>query len=423
MTTAARRIDSPQPPPISGRFDVARVRADFPILETQVHGKPLVYLDNAATSQKPRAVIDAIVHYYQGTNANVHRGVHYLSETATEDYEAARRTAQQFLNAPHIHEIIFVRGTTEGINLVAQTFGRVQIGSGDEVLITAMEHHSNIVPWQILCDERGAKLRVAPINDAGELLLDEFAKLLGQRTKLAAVTHVSNALGSINPLKRMIELAHSHNVPVLVDGAQAVPHMKVDVQDLDCDFYTFSGHKVYAPTGIGVLYGKTALLESMPPYQGGGDMISSVTFDKTTYNKLPYKFEAGTPDIAGVIGLGAALRYVTGLGIENIGAHEHDLLEYATAKLSAIPGVRLIGTAKEKAAVVSFVMEGIHPHDIGTILDQQGIAIRTGHHCSQPIMDRFGIPATARASFAVYNTRGEIDVLAQGIQKVKEVFA
>jgi cysteine desulfurase/selenocysteine lyase len=418
MTTAAPKLHSA---PVG--FDVERVRADFPILATQVHGKPLVYLDNAATSQKPRAVIGAIMRYYEGTNANVHRGVHHLSEAATEDYEGARRTVQQFIHAPHIHEVIFVRGTTEGINLVAHTFGRSRIGAGDEILITAMEHHSNIVPWQILCQERGAKLRVAPINDNGELLLDEFAKLLGPRTKLAAVTHVSNALGSINPLQRMVELAHSHNVPVLVDGAQAVPHLKVDVQALDCDFYTFSGHKVYAPTGIGVLYGKTALLEAMPPYQGGGDMISSVTFERTTYNKLPYKFEAGTPDIAGVIGLGAALDYVQSLGIENIGTHEHDLLEYATERLSAIPDLRLIGTAKEKAAVVSFVVEGVHPHDIGTILDQQGIAIRTGHHCSQPIMERFGIPATARASFAAYNTRSEIDALVVGIEKVKEVFA
>ena len=422
MTTAAGRIDSP-PDSVTDSIDVARVRADFPILETMVHGKPLVYLDNAATSQKPRAVIDAIMRYYQGTNANVHRGVHYLSETATENYEGARKIAQQFINAAHSREIIFVRGTTEGINLVAQTLGRTRIGAGDEILITAMEHHSNIVPWQILCEEKGAKLRVAPINDNGELLLDEYAKLFSPKTKLVAVTHVSNALGTINPLKRMVELAHAHNVPVLVDGAQAVPHIRVDVQALDCDFYTFSGHKVYAPTGIGVLYGKTALLESMPPYQGGGDMIRSVTFEHTTYNKLPYKFEAGTPDIAGVIGLGAALTYVENLGIENIGAHEHDLLEYATARLSAIPGVRIIGTAKEKASVVSFVIEGVHPHDIGTILDQQGIAIRTGHHCSQPIMERFGIPATARASFAVYNTREEIDALAGGIQKVKEVFA
>jgi cysteine desulfurase/selenocysteine lyase len=422
MTTAARKLDSLSGP-AADPIDVARVRADFPILETKVHGKPLVYLDNAATSQKPKAVIDAIVNYYQGTNANVHRGVHYLSETATEDYEGARETARRFINAAHAHEIIFVRGTTEGINLVAQTFGRAQIGAGDEVLITAMEHHSNIVPWQILCQERGAKLRVAPINDGGELLLDEYTKLLGPKTKLVAVTHVSNALGTINPLKRMVELAHAQEIPVLVDGAQAVPHIKVDVQALDCDFYTFSGHKVYGPTGIGVLYGRTSVLESMPPYQGGGDMISSVTFDKTTYNKLPYKFEAGTPDIAGVIGLGAALNYVTALGIENIGAHEHDLLEYATAKIMALPDVRIIGTAEEKASVVSFVIHNIHPHDIGTILDQQGIAIRTGHHCSQPIMERFGIPATARASFAVYNTRAEIDALVAGIQKVKEVFA
>jgi cysteine desulfurase/selenocysteine lyase len=424
MTTAAQRIDTHQHTVrAGGGLDVKQVRADFPILQQTVHGKPLVYLDNAATSQKPRAVIDTIVRYYEGTNANIHRGVHFLAEKATEEYEAARLTVQEFINAAHSREIVFVRGTTEGINLVAQTFGRANIQSGDEVLITAMEHHSNIVPWQILCDEKGAKLRVAPINDEGELLLEEFADLLGPRTKLAAVTHVSNALGTINPLKRMVELAHSRNVPVLVDGAQAVPHMKVDVQALDCDFYTFSGHKVYGPTGIGVLYGKAVLLQAMPPYQGGGDMISSVTFDKTIYNKLPYKFEAGTPDIAGVIGLGAALAYVNGLGIENIGAHEHDLLVYATEALSAIPGVRVIGTAKDKAAVVSFVIEGIHPHDIGTILDQEGIAIRTGHHCSQPIMERFGIPATARASFAVYNTRQEVDALIRGIGKVREVFA
>jgi cysteine desulfurase/selenocysteine lyase len=422
MTTAARKLDSP-PRPANDPIDVERVRADFPILETQVHGKPLVYLDNAATSQKPKAVIDAIVNYYQGTNANVHRGVHHLSETATEDYEGAREIVRKFINAAHTHEIIFVRGTTEGINLVAQTFGRAHIGAGDEILITAMEHHSNIVPWQILCEERGAKLRVAPINDGGELQLADYAALLGPKTKLVAVTHVSNALGTINPLKRMVELAHAQKIPVLVDGAQAVPHIKVDVRALDCDFYTFSGHKVYGPTGIGVLYGKTSILESMPPYQGGGDMISSVTFEKTSYNKLPYKFEAGTPDIAGVIGLGAALEYVNSLGIENIGAHEHDLLEYATAKIMAIPDVRIIGTAEEKASVISFVIHNIHPHDIGTILDQQGIAIRTGHHCSQPIMERFGIPATARASFAVYNTRAEIDALVAGIQKVKEVFA
>lgn len=434
MTTAARKIepDGRLAPPLKDSsslgidpsgLDINKIRADFPILERTIRGKPLVYLDNAATSQKPRAVIDAITRYYEGTNSNIHRGVHFLSEHATEQYEAARRTAQAFVNAAHAHEIIFVRGTTEGINLVAHTYGRSNIGDGDEIIVTAMEHHSNIVPWQILCEERRAQLCVAPINDRGELLLDEFAALIGPRTKLVAVTHVSNALGTINPIRRIVELAHARNVPVLVDGAQAVPHMKVDVQALDCDFYTFSGHKIYGPTGIGVLYGKTKLLDAMPPYQGGGDMISSVTFERTTYNKLPYKFEAGTPDIAGVIGLGAALEYVNALGIGNIGAHEHDLLEYATETVSVIPGVRLIGTAKEKAGVLSFVIEGIHPHDIGTILDQEGIAIRTGHHCSQPIMERYGIPATARASFAVYNTREEVDALVRGIGKVKEVFA
>jgi cysteine desulfurase/selenocysteine lyase len=433
MSTAANKVDARTQTLPRGRdgglqtragaLDIEKIRVDFPILHQTVHGKPLVYLDNAATSQKPRAVIDAITRYYEGTNSNIHRGVHFLSEHATAEYETARQTAQKFINAARAHEIIFVRGTTEGINLVAQTFGRAQIHQGDEVLITAMEHHSNIVPWQILCDERGAKLRVAPINDRGELLLDEFARLLGPRTKLAAFTHVSNALGTINPVKQMIELAHGKNILVLIDGAQAAPHIAVDVQALDCDFYTFSGHKVYGPTGIGVLYGKSALLEAMPPYQGGGDMISSVTFEKTTYNKLPYKFEAGTPDIAGVIGLGAALDYVNGLGIENIAAHEHELLTYATEKISAVPGVSLIGTAKERAGVISFVVEGVHPHDVGTILDQEGIAIRTGHHCSQPVMERFGIPATARASFAVYNTFGEIDALVRGIGKVREVFA
>jgi cysteine desulfurase/selenocysteine lyase len=427
MTTAARKLDTesrpgPAPETASG-LDVEKIRADFPILRLTVHGKPLVYLDNAATSQKPRAVIDAITRYYEGTNANIHRGVHFLSEHATGEYEAARGKVKKFLNAAHAHEIIFVRGTTEGINLVAYTYGRAHIKTGDEVLVTAMEHHSDIVPWQILCDEKGAKLRVAPINDKGELLMGEFADLLGARTKLVAISHVSNALGTINPIRRIVELAHRHNVPVLVDGAQAVPHMQVDVQALDCDFYTFSGHKVYGPTGIGVLYGKSALLDAMPPYQGGGDMISSVTFEKTTYNKLPYKFEAGTPDIAGVIGLGAAITYVHEIGIHNIAAHEHDLLTYATEVVSAIPGLRLIGTAKEKAGVLSFVLEGIHPHDIGTILDQEGIAIRTGHHCSQPVMDRFSIPATARASFAVYNTREEVDALVRGIKKVQEVFA
>jgi cysteine desulfurase/selenocysteine lyase len=425
MSIAAKTVPpSPSTSPISkDRFDVERVRADFPILQQKVRGKPLVYLDNAATSQKPRAVIEAISRYYEGTNANIHRGVHFLSEHATEEYEAVRGIARKFLNAADSREIIFVRGTTEGINLVAQSFGRAHVQAGDEILITDMEHHSNIVPWQILCDERGAKLRVAPINDAGELILDEFANLLGPRTKLVAITHVSNALGTINPIRRIVEMAHSRNVPVLVDGAQAVPHLKVDVQALDCDFYAFSGHKVYGPTGIGVLYGKAALLEAMPPYQGGGDMIASVSFEKTIYNKLPYKFEAGTPDIAGVIGLGAALEYVNGLGIENVGAYENEVMAYATAAVSAVPGIRLIGTAREKASVLSFVLDNVHPHDIGTILDQEGIAIRTGHHCSQPVMKRFGVAATARASFALYNTKEEADALVRGIEKVREVFA
>jgi cysteine desulfurase / selenocysteine lyase len=332
-------------------------------------------------------------------------------------------TAQKFINAESPTEIIFVRGTTEGINLVAQTFGRANIHAGDEIIVTDMEHHSDIVPWQLLCEDRGAKLRVVPINDRGELILEEYAKLLGPKTKLVCVTHVSNALGTINPVRKIVDMAHSHGIPVLVDGAQAVPHLKVDVQALDCDFYSFSGHKVYGPTGIGVLYGKKALLEAMPPYQGGGDMILSVTFEKTTYNRLPYKFEAGTPDIAGVIGLGAALEYVGGLGIENIGAYEHELLDYATAAVSSIPGLKIIGTAREKAGVLSFTLENIHPHDIGTILDREGIAIRTGHHCSQPVMKRFGVDSTARASFAMYNTKQEVDALVRGIEKVREVFA
>jgi len=402
-------------------LDVQAIRAEFPILQRTVRGKPLVYLDNAATSQKPRFVLDAIARYYEDENANIHRGVHYLSERATADYENVRVRVQGFLGAAKPAEIIFVRGTTEAINLVAQTYGRTHVGPGDEVLITAMEHHSNIVPWQMLCAEKNARLRVAPINDRGELILDEFENLLGPRTRIAAFTHVSNALGSINPVKRMAEMAHRRKIPVLVDGAQAVPHMSVDVQAIDCDFYAFSGHKVYGPTGIGVLYGREALLDAMPPYQGGGDMISSVTFEKTTYNKLPYKFEAGTPDIAGVIGLGAAIDYVTDVGMDAIEAYEHDLLAYATETLSAIPGVRLIGTAHEKAGVLSFVLHDVHPHDIGTILDQEGIAIRTGHHCSQPVMDRFDIPATARASLAIYNTREDIDALAKGIERVREV--
>jgi cysteine desulfurase / selenocysteine lyase len=404
-------------------FDVERTRADFPLLQQKVHGKPLVYLDSAATSQKPHAVIEAISRYYEGTNSNVHRGVHYLSEQATNEYEAVRTTAQKFLNAASSKEIIFVRGTTEGINLVAQSYGRANVQASDEILITGMEHHSNIVPWQLLCEERGAALRVAPINDTGELDVDAFSKMIGPQTKLVAVTHVSNALGTVNPIRRMVEVAHSFNVPVLVDGAQAVPHMKADVQALACDFYTFSGHKVYGPTGIGVLYGKAALLDKMPPYQGGGDMIMSVTFEKTVYNRLPYKFEAGTPDIAGVIGLGAALDYVTNLGIENIGAHESELLRYATSAVSSIPGLRVIGTANDKASVLSFTMQDVHPHDIGTILDQEGIAIRTGHHCSQPVMQHFGVEATARASFGLYNTKEEVDALVRGIERVREVFA
>jgi cysteine desulfurase / selenocysteine lyase len=407
----------------SGGYNVERVRGDFPILREKIHGKPLVYLDNAATTQKPQIVIDRLARYYEQENANIHRGVHLLAERATEEYEAARKTAQEFLNAARAEEVIFVRGATEAINLVAQTYGRTHVGAGDEILITGMEHHSNIVPWQILCEEKKARLRVAPINDRGELLLDEFERLLGAQTKLVAVTHVSNALGTVNPVRQMIEMAHGRKIPVLVDGAQAAPHLKVDVQALDCDFYAFSGHKVYGPTGIGVLYGKSALLEAMPPYQGGGDMISSVTYEKTIYNKLPYKFEAGTPNIAGVIGLGAALTYVKSLGVDKIAAHEDKLLEYATRTISAIPDIRLIGTAKEKAGVLSFVLGDIHAHDVGTILDQEGIAIRTGHHCSQPVMQRFGVPATARASFGLYNTREEVDALAGGIRKVREVFA
>ena len=404
------------------RYDVERVRRDFPILSREVNGKRLVYLDNAATSQKPRAVIDALVRYYEQENANIHRGVHYLSQHATEEYERARKTVQEFLKAQDVSEIIFVRSATEAINLVAQTYGRRHVGSGDEVLVTAMEHHSNIVPWQILCEEKGATLRVAPMNEQGELMLEEFGDLLTARTKLVAAPHVSNALGTINPIERMVQMAHSRNIPVLVDGAQAVPHMAVDVQSLDCDFYAFSGHKVFGPTGIGILYGKSRLLETMPPYQGGGDMISSVTFEKTLYNKLPYKFEAGTPNIEGAIGLGAALEYLMNLGLDGVAAHEHDLLAFGTERISALPGVRLVGTAKEKASVLSFIMENVHPHDVGTILDQEGIAVRTGHHCAQPVMDRFGIPATTRASFALYNTREEVDALVRGIEKVREVF-
>ena len=426
MSTATNNLSQEFHPSMASAttpYSVEEVRRDFPILRQQVHGHPLVYLDNAATSQKPRAVIDSISRYYENGNANIHRGVHFLSEHATEEHEAARRTVQRFLNAADKREIIFVRSATEGINLVAQTYGRKHVAAGDEVLISAMEHHSNIVPWQILCEEKGARLRVIPINDRGELQIEDLPKVLTPRTKILAITHVSNALGTIVPLRKVIAIAHQHNVPVVVDGAQAAPHIRIDVQDLDADFYALSGHKVYGPTGIGVLYGKLVLLEAMPPYQGGGDMIRSVTFEKTLYNDLPYKFEAGTPNIGGAIGLGAAIDYIERLGIDNIAAHEHDLLTYATESLLAIDGVHIIGTAADKAAVISFIIDGIHPHDIGTILDREGIAVRTGHHCAQPVMQRFKIPATARASFALYNTREEIDALVKGIYKVKEVFA
>ena len=404
-------------------LDVAKIRADFPILKQLIHGKPLVYLDNAATSQKPQAVIDSLVQYYTTTNANVHRGVHTLSQQATEDYEGARAKVRQFIGAAEDREIIFVRGTTEGINLVAQTYGRQNIGPGDEIIVSNMEHHSNIVPWQMLCEEKGARLRVVPINDDGELLLDEYEKLLGPRTKLVSMVHQSNSLGTILPVEQIIAMAHSHGVPVLLDGAQSVPHLPVNVQQLGCDFLVFSGHKLYGPTGIGVLYGKAELLEAMPPFQGGGEMIKSVTFEKTIYNDLPNKFEAGTPNIAGAIALGAAIDYVTELGIDQIQAYEHELLEYGTQALSDISSLRIIGTAAEKAGVLSFVMDGVHPHDIGTILDTEGVAIRTGHHCTQPLMERFQIPATARASLAFYNTREDIDALVKAIDRVIEVFS
>jgi cysteine desulfurase/selenocysteine lyase len=403
-------------------FDVERIRQDFPFLRQQVHGKPLVYLDNAATTQKPKVVIDTITHYYLAENSNVHRGIHFLSEQATQAFEGARAKVARFLNASDAREIIFVRGATEGINLVAQSYGRMCLKAGDEIIISAMEHHSNIVPWQILCEETGAVLRVVPINDDGEMLVDEYEKLLNARTRFVSVVHVSNALGTINPVKQIIEMAHSRGVSVLIDGAQAAPHVPVDVRELDCDFYVFSGHKLFGPTGVGIVYGKADLLEAMPPYQGGGDMILSVTFEKTLYNVVPYKFEAGTPHIEGVIGLGAAIDYLNGIGLERIAAYEQELLVYATEALSAIPGVKIIGTAKAKASVLSFVLDGVHAHDVGTILDQEGIAIRTGHHCAMPVMQRFGVPATARASLAFYNTREEIDALARSIYKVKEIF-
>jgi cysteine desulfurase/selenocysteine lyase len=402
--------------------DVVRWRTDFPILESYVHERPLVYLDNAATTQKPYDVIEAEAYYYRHDNANVHRGVHTLSQRATEAYEAARGKVQRFINAASPSEIIFLRGTTEAINLVAQSYGRSRLREGDEIVISAMEHHSNIVPWQMLCQQTGCRLKVIPINDAGEIQLDAYQRLLGPRTRLVALSHVSNALGTVNPVRAMIEWAHEIDVPVLLDGAQAIAHVPVDVQSLDCDFYAFSGHKIYGPMGIGVLYGKTELLNAMPPYQGGGDMIRSVTFEHTEYNVLPFKFEAGTPNVAGAVGLGAALDYVANIGMETIMTHEQDLLEYATALVSAIPGIRLIGTAREKTGILSFVMHEAHAHDVGTILDRQGIAIRSGHHCAMPIMERYGVPATARASFALYNTRFESELLAAGLEKVVELF-
>jgi cysteine desulfurase/selenocysteine lyase len=408
---------------VTTTFDVERIREDFPVLKQTIHGKPLVYLDSAATAQKPKAVIDAIRKFHEVDCANIHRGVHELSQRSTAAYEETRAKTKKFLNSRSKSELIFVRGTTEGVNLVSSSWGRKNVKAGDEIIVSAMEHHSNIVPWQMLCEEKNAKLRVIPMNDRGELILEEYEKLLNPRTKLVAFCHVSNALGTINPARQIVEMAHKAGALTLVDGAQAAPHLKIDVQALDADFYTFSGHKIFGPTGIGVLYGKSKLLNAMPPYQGGGDMIRTVSFEKTTYNDLPYKFEAGTPNIAGGIGLGAALDYATRLGLDRIAAYEHELLVYGTEALTQIPGLKLIGTAREKAAVLSFVIEGIHPHDIGTVLDRQGIAVRTGHHCAQPVMDWFHVPATTRASLACYNSAAEIDALVAGIWKVKEVFA
>ena len=408
--------------PVAPPLDVERLRAEFPILKARVHGKPLVYLDNANTSQKPLAVIEATSRYYAETNANIHRSTYLLSEKATAAYEGAREKVRGFLNAAETKEIVFTRGTTEAINLVASGFGQGLARPGDEVLVTGLEHHSNIVPWQLLCERTGASLRVLPIDDSGAWKLEELDRLLGPRTRIAAISHVSNALGTINHVKTVIDAAHARGIPVLVDGAQAVPHMKVDVRELDCDFYAFSSHKMYGPTGIGALYGKKEWLGKLPPYQGGGDMIASVTFEKTTYNQLPWKFEAGTANIAGGVGLGAAVDWLSAVGLDAIAAHERALLAQATEGLRRIDGLTIVGTAREKAAVVSFVLEGVHPHDIGTILDQEGIAIRTGQHCAQPVMDRFGIPATARASFGLYNTKAEVDTLVDGVKKVIEVF-
>ena len=406
----------------AGALDVGRIRADFPILNLKVNGKPLAYLDSAASSQMPKQVIDRLVRYQTSEHANIHRAVHALSEKATAEYEGARRKIQRFINAKEEREVIYTRGTTDSVNLVMQGYGRAFLGAGDEIIVSQLEHHSNIVPWQMLCEEKGARLRVIPCNDAGELLLDDYAKLFNANTKFVAITHVSNALGTINSVKDMIATAHRHGVPVLVDGAQAVPHMKVDVQDLDCDFYAFSGHKMCGPTGIGILYGKAQRLEKMKPFEGGGDMILSVTFEKTTYNAIPHKFEAGTPPIAAAIGLGATVDYLESVGMDRIAAHEHDLLTYATEAFTQLKGVRIVGTARNKAAVLSFTLQGVHPHDVGTILNEDGVAVRTGHHCAQPVMQRFGIPATARASFYLYNTFAEVDALVAGIRRVQKIF-
>ncbi|MCC6161361.1 MAG: cysteine desulfurase [Nitrosomonas sp.] len=400
-----------------------QLRADFPILDIKVGDNPLVYLDNAASSQMPQAVIDRLVRYQKTQHANIHRAVHHLSDLATQEYESARRKLQRFIGAHEDREVIFTSGTTDSINLVMHGYGRKFIQSGDEIILTALEHHSNIVPWQMLAEEKGAHIRVVPINDAGELLVDEYEKLFNPRTRFVGLSHVSNALGSINPVKRMIATAHQHGVPVLIDGAQAAPHMKIDVQDLDCDFYAFSAHKMCGPTGVGILYGKARLLESMQPFKGGGDMITSVSFEKTTYNEIPYKFEAGTPPIAAVIGFGAAIDYLEQIGLDAIAAYEHELLVYASERIRQIPGVKIVGDCPDKVAVISFVMDGIHPHDVGTLLNQDGIAVRTGHHCAQPIMQRFRVAATSRASFSFYNTKKEIDALVEGIRSVQKVFA
>jgi cysteine desulfurase/selenocysteine lyase len=414
---------SPVAPARRTSLDVNAIRADFPILQRRVHGRPLVYLDNAATTQKPRAVIDRLARYYEEENANIHRGVHTLSVEATDAYDAARDRVRRFLNAADAAEIVFVRGATEAINLVARSFGGRQIREGDEVVLSEMEHHSNIVPWQMICEEKGATLRVVPITDSGAFRLDAYEQLLNTRTRIVAVTHVSNALGTVTPVAEIVRLARERGIPVLIDGAQAVAHMRVDVQALDCDFYVFSGHKVFGPTGIGVLYGRLPLLEAMPPYQGGGDMIRSVTFERTLYNEVPYRFEAGTQHIAGVVGLATAIDYLSDVGLDRVAAHEHELLAYGTDALTTIPGLRLTGTAAEKAGILSFVMDDVHPHDIGTILDREGVAIRAGHHCCQPLMARLGVPATARASLALYNTHAEIDALVSALRKVREVFA